>query len=449
MKTIYLPLEVFSREYFGKLALTAELLNSEASVVIGYNHIVRGIALNKSDDSVFYEIKGKSNQGMEHLEILKDRGVGLVGQDEEGSFTYSNFNDFLKFRPEFDNLDIFDSFFTWGERDYLEIRKSSTTNIKKTGSPRTIFWGDLGEQYFEEEVLKRKNLFGSHVLVLTGFTVVNSVTSRRQNIGMLKSQNYYDTYIKDFREREIWEKDAFGKTISAIEQILKHTNLNVFIRPHPVENLHTWGNIFSGNKRVNVGKNGTSTPAILAAEHVIHLGSTAGFESIVCGKPTTTLEGLLDYDIPPMTSNLYSKQVKTLNDLIENISKSASMKNLPQEIVDLITYRNDTKVLKDQAETILNIGFQKNINLGNHYEKNINFNDKNSGSIGKISNITNRVRYGKSPVQKLHEHKRPKLSHQEVSFDLKRIQKLLNYKSNFKINELAESTFHIFPSSKH
>jgi surface carbohydrate biosynthesis protein len=420
-------------------------LNSEASVVIGYNHIVRGIALKKSEDSVFYEIKGKSNQGMEHLEILKNRGVGLVGQDEEGSFTYSNFNDFLKFRPEFSNLDIFDSFFAWGERDYLEMRKKFTTNIKKTGSPRTIFWGAFGEQYFEEEILKRKNLFGSHVLVLTGFTIINSVTSRRQNIGMLRSQNYYDTYINDFRERQIWEKDAFGKTISAIKQILKHTDLNVFIRPHPVENIHTWENIFSGNERVIVGKNGSSTPAILAAEHVIHLGSTAGFESIVCGKPTTSLEGLLDYEIPAMTSNLHSKQIKTLDDLIDNISESASIKNLHQEIIDLITYRNDTKVLKDQAETILNISYQKSINLDNFYQKNKNSEDKTSGSIEKISKAIKRIKYGKNPVQKLHEHKRPKIDHQEVSYDLKRIQKLLNYESNFQIKELGESTFQVFP----
>jgi hypothetical protein len=118
-------MEVFAREYLGKLALSVELMRNDFEVVIGHNHLVRSLALDSKKESIFYEIKGESSANMPHLLALKKNGICIVGQDEEAGISYSNFTDFIKFRPEVNNIDKFDSFFLWGEDDLSFYRTKS------------------------------------------------------------------------------------------------------------------------------------------------------------------------------------------------------------------------------------------------------------------------------------------------------------------------------------
>ena len=185
-RQIFLPLEVFTREYLGKLALSVELLRSNFEVVIGHNHTVRAIALESKKESVYYEIKGESNLNMPHLSELKKKSICLVGQDEEAGISYSNFDDFRKFRPEVENIQKFDQFFLWGEDDLSFYRTSSNkTNLIATGSPRSIFWGDFGTKFYEAKELRDKRIKGKYLLIITNFGAINPLGDKREAHSLL------------------------------------------------------------------------------------------------------------------------------------------------------------------------------------------------------------------------------------------------------------------------
>jgi len=439
MATVFLPMEIFNREYAGKLALATDLANSNLNVVIGFNHKVREFALNSEDKSVFFETKGKHSVGMEYLDVLKEKGFGIVGQDEEAGISYAHYNDFLRWRPEVRGVGFFDYFFAWGARDKEEYLKyTESEKIIQSGSPRTLFWGNFGRAFYEEEIKEAQESFGEYVLIASNTAEHNRIISARQNLRLLRMQSHDRIYRDTLKSRAKWESFAFDVTKKAIDFILANSDYNVLIRPHPVENPDIWKTLYNRNPRIFVNKEGLATPVILGASRVMHAGSTVGLESIACGVPTLSLQGLIPFDDSEMTPNIFSVQVKDWHEFEEFLTQKI-VPEISQSMLRLIDRCGDRVVLDLQSGTICNL-----IEKLSH-AKPFKAEDREKPQ-SLVKRFVNRVVFGKNPMGDLHRNKRPRIDLARVRMDVKHMQELLGYDKLLIINEIAESTFEIKPA---
>lgn len=432
-------MEIFNREYWGKVSLAAQFVELGHSVTIGYNHRVRHFATLGKRGDIFFETKGKISTTMEHLDALRKNGIILVGQDEEAGISFSNFSDFSKNRPEVAGVGYFDAFFAWGLPDEKEFHRfSGIEKIHRTGSPRTLFWGNLGADFFKPEIQEMIDSFGQYVLIVSNTTTQNSIISRRQLKGIMAEMQYDKSYSKVLESRAAWEKDAFKQTLKAIKHILDNSELNILIRPHPVENPLVWRKLFAGNKRIFVEKEGSGTPAIHGAVAVLHAGSTLGLEAAVSEKKTISLKGLLNSQESEMSANELSIMIKDWEELVPTIlSKETFELNRPRA-QELLTRWSDPAVLLNQAHIIL----RSSASLETPEQSP----QIELAASRQLKRIWKRIRYGKSPAESMHKSKRPFISNSKFEGDIRRLHDYLGFKSEFTVKQISESTFEVVPA---
>ncbi len=438
-RTIFLPLEIFAREYLGKLALAVRLAEHEEEIVIGYNHLVRTLALECTQPAVFYEIKGKSQKDMAHLGMLRQRGVCLIGQDEEAGISYVNFEDFQALRPEVSGLNPFEKFFAWGEDDYQAYsRYQDPKSILRTGSPRSVFWGTNGQEFYKEKIDSLRNEFGDFVLVVSNLGSRNNIWSHKEMKKYARNSGYGKNYDQAARNRIHWEEFAFQTTLRVMSEIQESTSLNILFRPHPSENLHVWTDLFAKFNNVTVSKSGDSIPHILAATHVVHAGSTVGLESLLCESSTISFQNLVGKTDVPMTSNLYSKQVDSFSELVTHLqsySKLGPEKGFLELMNRKLTKFNDLSILDHQVRAIHDVTFNSSIQIQNEHRSPIDAIQKNR--------VFQRLRYGKSSYAEIHRNKRPLISINKIDGDTRKLLALFGSDYVLEIKELGESTFSI------
>lgn len=439
-RVIYLPLEVFTREYLGKLSLAIKLLQHEREVVIGYNHLVRAHALESDQDSVFYEIKGKSQKDMGHLAQLRKKGICLVGQDEEAGISYLNFSDFEVLRPEVQGVMHFESFFAWGEEDFNAYnRNQKLDSVIKTGSPRTVHWGSHGAQFYQENILRIREQFGEFVLLVSNLGSRNNIWTEKEMQKYARNSGYENSYDLAAKNRMLWEEKAFQSTLRIIDTILESTKMHIVIRPHPNENITAWKEYLQGNPRITISKSGDSIPNILASKQVIHSGSTVGLEALLCGVPTISFENLIASNSGvPMTSNEFSLKINSMDELISYLHSgrcAAPEQDFFEVMKKKLTKYDDVTVLDNQVQIIHEINFNKKIRIPL----------ENKSPLDKImrSRIYQRLKYGKSSYLEIHRNKRPIILLEKIKKDSHKLLNQFEIEHGVKITELGESTFSI------
>jgi surface carbohydrate biosynthesis protein len=431
-------MEIFNREYWGKVALAAQLVELNHCVTIGYNHRVRHFASLGQPGDVFFETKGRLPQSMEHLEVLRNKGLKLVGQDEEAGISFSKFSDFSRHRPEVKGVGYFDAFFSWGELDQKEfLDYSQKEKIHRTGSPRTLFWGEFGARFFDSDIQQMKDKYGDYVLIISNTTSHNSIVSKRQLLGIMNEMDYDKSYSEVLESRDSWEQQAYKQTVNSVNEILNNSDLNIVIRPHPVEDIGVWQRLFAGSNRVFVDKDGSGTPAVHGATATVHAGSTLGLESAVAGKRTISLQKLILSEEVEMTANEFSTCITKITDLVPAIySENANVLN-KDRLKQVITRWSDAEVLVEQSSVISQANRSNSISYPSH------FNSEVAGI--QIKRIWRRIRYGKSPAEQMHKHKRPEINLNVFESDLNRFQSIMGFVRSCNVSQLSESTFEVTP----
>jgi len=438
-REVFLPMEVFAREYAGKLALSVELLRSDFNVTIGYNHLVRTLALQSERGSIFYEIKGESNSNMEHLSKLKQKNICLVGQDDEAGISYMNFEDFQVFRPEVYNVEKFNNFFMWGEDDLKFYQENSKfMKLTKTGSPRTLFWGNFGRNFYESDNHFKQDPRGKYILLVTSMTFQNPVGRRSEAQRYARKSGYPKSYENSLKDRKVWEKNAFFRILELVDAILKSTDYNLVLRPHPAEDVVHWAKAFSGQNRVFIDVTGPSLPSVIDATHVLHAGSTVGIEALTLGKSTISYNKIITSETFKMVSDEYSISPDTIAELIQLLRSSeeyVALDGFEEMAKRKFSLYGETEVLRLQAQAISET----------EPESEPNYSEAKPEPERKTKNrgtrILERLRYGKDPYEKIHEKKRPRIQSTKVKDDIEKLSSLLGFHSSTRVVELGESTF--------
>ena len=281
---LFLPVEVLKREYVGKLCLAVEMAARGMPVFFGHKRRVIDLALQAREPGLlFYKDAG---QDFDFGEKLKERGFGLIAQDEEAGIIFGDYAEFYKTRSSLNNIPNLDRFLCWGQDDYEFLKKQfdrdMSCRIVNTGSVRTVVWGDYGRRYFAEEIERIRSKYGRFVIFVTNFKTANSFLPKEQFLEMRARGRIIVSSYEAALERD---KRLMELVIRAAKRIVAESDLNVVVRPHPEEAPDTWRKQFANYRKVGVEPDGDLIPWALASECVLQNSCTSGIQAVASGIP--------------------------------------------------------------------------------------------------------------------------------------------------------------------
>ena len=455
---VYLPLEIYAREYLSKLILAVVLANENITVTIGDKNSVIRVALKSKLPGVFFEKSPKADLGMAHLDKLKQKSFKIVAQDEESGISFSNIDNFASDRF-FKNINFFDKFFCWGKRDFDFIESVfQFRNIELTGSPRTVLWGDLGYTYWKKDIVDIKAISNEYILIVSNLSFANGILSPKE---MNSIQRHFggELYTKEYIDRySQFVYISCLKILEIVQLLLDRTSFNIIVRLHPTEKKsQVWESFFGINGRVIISSEGEIDPYVLASNSIIHTSSTVAYQAIAAGIPTYSMDQFM-----PLTENLtslpnsFSIRAENLEELCllisQNTKNSKESKDLIQsELVHNIGSLNSTnaiaKIIKNLIEEIENASGANRFKLTY-----INFLLRVElairDCIAKLGFLLGRHhKEGKINFNDLGLLKRPKITIEKIRIDIEKICQLLKIKNEFTVQERGGSYFLIFKTS--
>jgi surface carbohydrate biosynthesis protein len=438
---IFLPLEVVDREYTGRLFLAVASASKGYNVYFGHKPEITKLAMKSQPNNVWF------GRGSLNYELL-NRGLKIVGQDEESGLICNQYSDFFKLRPGLKLISSMDRFYCWGHDDYTFLkahtRKDSGNDRLKvvlSGSPRTITWGSIGKEFFKDEIDLIKSKYGNYILIISNLSHANSFLGDKIFDHLRKMDSWGDLEPIVRSAFEV-ESRLIKLYALAAKEISQKFNINVLIRPHPTENTATWSNIVQPLDRVFVESTGSVTPWILASQTVIHNSSTTGIESACSNIPTISVGDkagdLYNGDLT------YSNKVSLAAIGIENILDVLSQKDL---------LWNESQVKREHMLSKKVVGFNSFDSLDKILDNILNIRDvdtkdfcanamnesyrKNKFNVKfKLSNLQN-----KWMSLKLSRGKRPRLKQTNIITDIRKMSRILGVDGDIICKSVDKNSF--------
>ena len=457
---VYLPLEIFKREYLGKLILAVVLAGENVPVIFGNKNSVIKQAQKSWAPGVFFEKSSKADLGMMHLDRLKKKFFKIVAQDEESGISFTHLDTFANDRF-FKNINFFDKFFCWGNRDYEYINSVyKYDNIELTGSPRTTLWGKLGFIYWEREIAEIKAIHDEYILVVSNLSFGNGILEPKL-INSIQRQFGGETYSSEYIEKYAdFESQLFNKLVEIIKLIVIKTDSDVIVRLHPTEKSDLWENIFKSNDRVSISSEGEIDPFVLASSSIIHTSSTVAYQAIAVGIPTYSIDQFISRS-DDLTSlpNRFSIRAKDLDELCLQICQKTQNSLGVAELIEgelihhmgsLSSVHAMSRVIKDLVEELEVFKFKAKfrllfINLGIRIELWIGEGKARLGFLLKRQSKAGKINFTNLGIAK-----RPEIQIRKVEADVERICQILDIKNQFVVEKSEGNSFSIkkFPIRK-
>jgi len=284
-KILFLPIEIYSREFHAKLYLAYQASNRGWTVIIGPEYDLNSI-VEYLPEGVYYGI-GFHNKASKISKKIKKSGHVVVLQDEEGLVRWSpEFYKEYKVNSEINNFS--DYFLCWGKK-HKEIIQSAFKNPVKAiaiGNPRIDILNKNLRKLFAKDANEIKKDYGDFVLVNGNFGSANHVNGEEYLLNELKSRNWMDTFNKkEFHLNRIkFQKKIFEKMIELSIAMAKSGH-KVVVRPHPSENLDVWKELTKNySKKIKIIRSGNVLPWLMASKLIIHNGCTTAIEGLLLGK---------------------------------------------------------------------------------------------------------------------------------------------------------------------
>ena len=434
---IFVPVEVFSREFDAKLVLACYFHKMNYEVIFGHHWYVNSYAKNyAAKGDVFLHMHTMRAQGEDWLTDLKGKGVTLVGIEEEGPFDHIDYETLDIERGISDGIDEFDFWLCWGERDYQYLlSKHKKTFLLNIGTPRAGLWNDFGRKYYRENINKYVKHNKSNVVIATSFWRTFSLTSPQTILKMTTSlgesfqKNVKDAYFNNLeKDREANQIRKLKKVITAV---LNTTNSNIIIRPYPMENNKA-SNVLRkiDKKRISIDRSLSITPLLMSAKGLIHTGSTTAVEAVCLGLPTISISNFEETESSQLNefTSILSCKPRNQDELIDFLSQKTD-----HDLHNIVDFRSAKLFLDDFYEVI------QNKNVGLKTEK-----------IPKNIFRTNKTRYiynfliflKRSEVYKSDMAKRPRIGKAKTLTMYQNASRALGFEEKkIKMTELDRDTY--------
>lgn len=324
---IYIPIEVKIRELEGRtlLALAAAerghqvLLGSKMDALIPAvdGHLPPGIVHMKS--------LTPSDQMLDQLTKLKSNGHLVTSQDEESGLLDESYEKFARIRYSETSIRHAAAVFGWGAFDTDSLKQVYPDFADKmipTGSPRVDFWRKDFQNYFHLDDKLQKWQDKPYLMVVSNFGSVIRSNKIWNVMARLREAGYFD---RD-PEMELFEYEYSGYMLQLIGHFIKmirklaetYPDVNILIRPHPVEAEEAWDLMIGPYPNVHVFREGTISAWIRGASAIIHNGCTSALEAAVSGVPRIAYRPLpshFEREIP----NQLSREAFNMDELLEKV----------------------------------------------------------------------------------------------------------------------------------
>lgn len=348
MKSLYLPVEIYKREFIEKLFLGLIAVNRGYRVIIGEANN----AIFKKAGSGILLHKDHANWSENLLKSAKKRGMQICALDEEGLIIGDT--DLYKSSRVSDwALGNLDALFCWGDYQKKIISEvGAVNNIYVVGSPKI----DIAKLHKENYSHKANAEKIKHILINTRFTYNNGVYGDYEidnliHLGVIKSYsdiaNYNKMYANDER--------IFAEFCKLINLLSKNPDIVVTIRPHPLEWQQTYVNLVADKKNVFVDSSKDLRHQISESDFIIHDGCTTAIEASAMGK---VVLGLRPAGLNPAYddfANKFSINFNTAEDVNEFIANSFDCSMDAKYINDAQHYINNWGDNKYSCDKIMDV----------------------------------------------------------------------------------------------
>jgi surface carbohydrate biosynthesis protein len=292
--SLIIPVENQVREFDSKLLLSCVAAERNFESFLGYRTEL-DYCIGTLPRST-YLCKSMTRKSRMVFRLLRQLGHEINVWDEE-ALVYLSDDHYFARRLTPQTLKLVSSLFAWGQDNEEVFRRYphfDGTPIHVTGNPRIDLLRPELRGYFDEDVEKLRNRIGSFVLVNTNFSMVN---------GFVDSLNLFRRTTQPGEEPELGAPaigtsrefaagyakhksatfKAFVEMLPAICDLLpEHT---IVVRPHPSESPTPWLEAADGHANLRIEHEGNVIPWLLAADALIHNGSTTAVEAHILGLP--------------------------------------------------------------------------------------------------------------------------------------------------------------------
>lgn len=435
MSVVFIPLEVINRELDSKILLATNLAANSSFVVLGHKGPVFFYAKNSKFPGIFFY---KSIQ-KKYFEKMRQMGHAVVAQDEEGGFTWKNYESWTRTeRPSLLEANYADKFFTWGDEEFRFLTENEIIESDKlvnSGGMRTSLWGTKGTEFYSQEIIKIKEKCGNYILLALTVPIADYYFSKHDEAPSISRPNYK---VDEYQTQLI---------VSLIDSLLSDFNLNIVIRPHPSDNGARWKKLAQTNRRIHVSLERLSTPWIHASECVIHYGSTIGIESVVAKKPTFDIRNGFFFKAP------YQLLASWQDRLSIQITDYDDLKSKLQNLEELNFDQSNIEYLKSRLKNIDNLEAIKLItkellNLQNSKKLEISVKPKLNIKLYLFTHLFYWTLFFSNRRLYIHnKFKRPKINKKYVISKVEASREILNIEDNIKVKTLAGSCYLIYKSN--
>ncbi len=337
-RRLIIPVENLVRELDAKLVLAllatrrgfTSFIGSRLEIDFRISRFPRAIYLSKS----------MTARSLKMFRIMSLLGHHITAWDEE-ALIHPPDDVYFSRRMSAESIRYVADLFAWGEenaelwRRYPHLPRN--IRIHLTGNPRGDMLRPELRSTFEHEADLLRREHGRFLLINTNFSFVNPFFPEqgllrpdkkgpdgrpaygRAAIGMKRE------FVERLHRHKLAVFKSFIEMIPALQEAFPE--LNVIIRPHPVENPAVYHQIADLHPGIKVINKGNVIPWLLAAVAVIHNGCTTGVEAYMLEVPAISYRAAGDrqldetfYKLP----NFVSHQCFSLSELSETIGQIAS-----------------------------------------------------------------------------------------------------------------------------
>ncbi len=291
-----LPIEVIQRDFEGRLLLCLELIKRGFDCILGKKEEVHQYMFQERQPFVYI---AKGINGAIDPRIKKAGGILAILDEEGGVFTRSLSNVCLRLTDE--TIPFLDVYFSWGEEIRNELLEQKTSLDKNknvvSGNPRFDLCRPEFNSYHQTISCGKETIKPDYILINTDFAFVNNQLGCEGRIKFDKKNAFLREYDKKvggdyFNPERINREEEYQQTVfdGFVEMILalaeRFKDKDIVIRPHPVENLNTYQQLFAEISNIHVIREGNAQNWINGALTVIHHDCTTGIEAMLMGKLT-------------------------------------------------------------------------------------------------------------------------------------------------------------------
>ncbi len=293
-KILYLPMEIASRELDARLLLAAIAVERGLEVVLGQKWLMErnvermtpGIYLSKTLTVRDAKVLNRARRAGYVTAAIDEEIPGLVVHDRN----------FWWMAPEaVRSTDLIFIPGTFNSNAMRETLHLSPDQVKGTANPR---WDLLRRELravFDAEAAVLRAQFGAFILVNSNLGLTNSHKGDAEQMiqglidqGKIKADDR--TLIQDLRDIAVMEEKNRAALLELLPAIRRRfPDMKVVLRPHPSEKVEAWKAWLGENSGIDIVREGSAVPWILASNVLLHTNCTTGVEAIALDKPSICL----------------------------------------------------------------------------------------------------------------------------------------------------------------